>query len=69
MATYTVLESSGGYVTLQVEFADQTFVQIVVTTLTGASLKKMLQKYSDTYEAEWLALQGVVNGESTVVEA
>ena len=69
MATYTVLESSNGYVTLQVEFADQAFVQTVVTTLTGASLKKMLQKYSDTYEAEWLALQGVVNGESTVVEA
>ena len=69
MATYTLLESREGYHTVQVEFADQVFVQMVVSTLTGASLKKMLQKYADTYEVEWLALQGVVNGESTVVEA
>ena len=59
MATYSVLESKDGYSTVQVEFADQVFVQQIVSPLTGPKLDKQLQDYADAYEAEWLALNGI----------
>lgn len=56
MATAEIVEAAAPYYGLQVVFAAQSFHQLIVSNLTGASLNAMLQGYADAYEAEWLAL-------------
>ena len=55
MATFAILDTYGNYQTIEVKFADQTFVQTVVSTKVGDELTAQLQNYADEYEAAWLA--------------
>ena len=55
MATFAILDAYGNYQAIEVKFADQTFVQTVVSTKVGDELAAQLQNYADEYEAAWLA--------------
>jgi hypothetical protein len=55
MATFAILDTYDNYQTIEVKFADQTFVQTVVSTKVGDELAAQLQNYADEYEAAWLA--------------
>jgi hypothetical protein len=55
MAKATILATNGEYLTVLVEFADQTFEQVIVTDKTGDALEAQLQGYANDYETAWMA--------------
>jgi len=57
MATTTIINKSGSYITIRVEFGDNVFEQLIVSNKTGAALQQFVDTYGNTYETEWNALE------------
>lgn len=53
MATYTIISDTPPFLIIKVEFGEQSFVQQLVTTKTGAARAAQLQAYADQYESDW----------------
>jgi hypothetical protein len=56
MATATILHDYKPYYVIEVVFDGLTFVQEIVSALTGAALDVMLQAYADDYMTQYEAL-------------
>jgi hypothetical protein len=56
MATAQVIDPRAPYYTIRVQFDEQEFEQLIVSSATGAELDALLQAYAAEYEAAWLAL-------------
>ena len=57
MATTTIIDNSGSYITIRVEFGDNVFEQIIVSDKTSTTLQQFVDTYGNTYETEWNALE------------
>lgn len=57
MAAYKIEKVDGVYVTVNVCFQGQEFVQQLIISDQAGVLNECLQTYSDQYEKDWLALQ------------
>lgn len=53
MATATILHNYAPYYVIEVAFGGLTFVQEIVSSLTGAALDTMLQTYADDYMTQY----------------
>lgn len=57
MATFSIIEATPIYYLIEVCFGDQSFRQLLATSLVNGNLQSMLQAYADQYEQDWLAMQ------------
>lgn len=54
MATFEILNQNADYIFIAVEFLDQRFEQLIISSLSGSELTVFLQAYADQYEYDWI---------------
>lgn len=54
MAQFEIITDEAPYYSVKVTFADQAFIQQLVSVKTGQALADQLQAYADEYEAAWV---------------